>query len=329
MKIKHQIVVHPIIVLSLLSMIALFYGCKEGSEVSEKIASIEVELEVSRFDRAFANTSMETLGELKKEYPYLFPVQYADSVWNLKLQDTLQQALLNEIDLAFGNFEQEKTDLELLFKHIRYYFPNQPLPKIVTVSSDVDYNNRVILADTLLLLGLDNYLGKEHRFYSGIDRYIAEAFDKKYLASDVAASFAKKVIPPPSDRTFLAQLIYYGKELYLKDQLLPLAPDEDIVGYTTIHYGWAQANEEQIWRYFVERELLFSTDRKLGARFLEPAPFSKFRLELDNESPGRIGRYMGWQIVKAYAGNNNVPLKELLKTPAKTIFEQANYKPKK
>ena len=161
---------------------------------------------------------------------------------------------------------------------------------MVTVSSDVDYNNRVILADTLLLLGLDNYLGKEHRFYSGIDRYISEGFDKKYLAADVAAAFAKKVIPPPMDRTFLAQMIYYGKELYLKKLLLPLVPEEDIISYTALDYEWAQANEEQIWRYFVERELLYSTDRKLAPRFLEPAPFSKFRLMLDNESPGRIGR---------------------------------------
>ncbi|MCX2719157.1 gliding motility lipoprotein GldB [Lentiprolixibacter aurantiacus] len=304
-------------------------SCKEGAEIPDAITSLEVDLEVSRFDRAFANATPETLDGLKADYPYLFPPQYADSVWYLKLQDTLQQSLLDEIDQAFGDFGEEKTDLDLLFKHIRYYFPDQPLPKIVTVSSDVDYNNRVILADTLLLLGLDNYLGMEHRFYSGIDRYIAAGFDKKYLAADVAAAFAKKVIPPPSDRTFLAQMIYYGKELYLKDQLLPLVLDEDLIGYTELQYEWSQANEEQIWRYFVERELLFSTDRKLGPRFLDPAPFSKFRLMLDNESPGRIGRYMGWQIVNAFARNRDVSLKELLKTPEKTIFEQANYKPKK
>ncbi|MDX1315214.1 MAG: gliding motility lipoprotein GldB [Eudoraea sp.] len=325
---KRQIVVNLISALCLLAVTALFWSCKEGSEIPAEINAIEVDLEVARFDRAFAKASPESLGELKAAYPFLFPQQYPDSIWTLKLQDTLQQALLEEIDLAFGDFGEQKAGLDLLFKHIRYYFSNQPLPKVVTVSSDVDYNNRVILADTLLLLGLDNYLGQDHRFYSGIDRYLAEGFDKKYLESDVAAAFAKKVIPPPSDRTFLAQMIYYGKELYLKDQLLPLLPDEDLIAYSTLDYEWAQANEEQIWRYFVERELLFSTDRKLGPRFLDPAPFSKFRLMLDNESPGRIGRYMGWQIVNAYARNNNVPLQELLKTPAKTIFEQANYKPK-
>lgn len=326
---KRKLVFKQLGILSTLTLMSLFVTCKEGTAVSEKIISMELSLEVSRFDREFANASRESLEVLKKEYPYLFPEQYADSVWYLKLQDTLQQSLLEEIDLAFGDFKEEKDGLEMLFKHIRYYFPGQPVPKIVTVSSDVDYNNRVILADTLLLIGLDNYLGTDHRFYAGIDRYIAEGFDKKFLESDVAAAFAKKVIPPPTDRTFLSQMIYYGKELYLKDQLLPLVPDEDKIGYTQEHYQWAQANEEQIWRYFVENELLYSTDRKLGPRFLEPAPFSKFRLMLDNESPGRIGRYMGWQIVKAFARNNNVSLKELLKTPGKTIFEQANYKPKK
>ncbi|MBT8221678.1 MAG: gliding motility lipoprotein GldB, partial [Eudoraea sp.] len=187
----------------------------------------------------------------------------------------------------------------------------------------------VILTDTLLLIGLDNYLGKDHRFYSGIERYIAAGLDKKYLESDVASAFAKKVIPPPADRNFLSQMIYYGKELYLKDLLLPLLADEDKIGYTKEELDWAEANEEQIWRYFVEKELLYSTDQRLAPRFLDPAPFSKFRLVLDNESPGRIGRYMGWQIVKAYAQKNNVPLKSLLNTPSRTIFQEANYKPKK
>lgn len=325
---KRQLVVNLFSIFCLI-VLTLVFSCKESTGVRPEIANMEVDLQVDRFDRDFAGATPQTLGELKGQYPFLFPQQYADSVWILKLQDTLQQSLLEEIDRAFGDFSTEQHNLELLFKHIRYYFPSQPLPRIVTVSSDVDYNNRVILADTLLLLGLDNYLGKDHRFYAGIDRYIAAGFEKKFLSSDVAAAFAKKVIPPPSDRSFLAQMIYYGKELYLKDQLLPLIPDEDKIGYSRSHYEWAQANEEQIWRYFVERELLYSTDRKLNPRFLDPAPFSKFRLSLDNESPGRIGRYMGWQIVKAYARNNDVPLKEVLETPAKTLFEQANYKPKK
>ena len=326
---KHQLVVNLLRVLLSTLFALLIWSCREEANIRAEITSIPVKLEVNRFDREFAAVSAESLEGLKNKYPYLFPAHYEDSVWLLKMKDTLQQALHDEIDLAFGDFREQKEGLELLFKHINYYFPKQQVPRVVTVSSDVDYNNRIILADTLLLIGLDNYLGKDHRFYSGIDRYLAAGFDKKYLESDVAGAFAKKVIPPPGDRTFLSQMIYYGKELYLKDILLPLHPDEDKISYTKAQLDWAAANEDQIWRYFIERELLYSTDRGLGPRFLDPAPFSKFRLILDNESPGRIGRYMGWQIVKAYAQKNDIPLQSLLNTPEKAIFQGANYKPKR
>ena len=217
----------------------------------------------------------------------------------------------------------------MLFKHIVYYFPSYTIPTVVTLTTEVDYENRIILTDSLLLIGLDNYLGQDHRFYKGIDRYISKGLDKQYLESDIVSALSKKVISFPRDRSFLAQMVYYGKELYLKDLLIPWQTDGQKIGYDTDQLSWAQANEEQIWRYFVERELLYSTDPKLGPRFLDPAPFSKFRLELDNESPGRLGRYIGWQIVRAFMEKTELPVEQLWNLPAETIFKQANYKPKK
>ena len=265
-----------------------------------------------RFDKQFAEANPGDIPALKNEFPYLFPEQYADSIWIAKLNDTLQMELYSEVNAEFSNFNKEKADLELFFKHVLYYFPNYKVPKVIAVISDVDYTNRVIFADTLLFIGLDNYLGKDHRFYRGIDRYIAAGLDKDYLISDVASAFSKTRVRFPSDRTFLGQMIYYGKELYLKDRLMPLATDAQKIAYSQEELEWARANEEQIWRYFIEREILYSTDNMLAPRFLDPAPFSKFRLELDNESPGRLGRYMGWQIVRAFMNNNEVKLNQLL-----------------
>jgi uncharacterized protein YjaZ len=66
----------------------------------------------------------------------------------------------------------------------------------------------------------------------------------------------------------------------------------------------------------------------LNPRFLDPAPFSKFGLELDNESPGRLGRYIGWQIIKAFMDNNAIGLKQMLTMPEEEIFKKSNYKPR-
>lgn len=310
-------------------MLCIIGACKNEKEVPAGIANQALELKVLRFDQEFAETTPENLVVIKEKYPYFFPSQYSDSIWIAKIQDTLQIELRQAVDSAFSDFTKVQEEITLLFKHIAYYFPAYTTPTVVTLTTDVDYENRIILTDTLLLIGLDNYLGMHHRFYRGIDRYISKGLDKQYLESDIVSAFSKKVISYPRDRSFLAQMIYYGKELYLKDLLLTWQSDAQKIGYYDEEYSWAQANEEQIWRYFIERELLYSTDAQLGPRFLDPAPFSKFRLELDNESPGRLGRYMGWQIVRAFMDKTDVPVQELWNLPAETIFKEANYKPKK
>ena len=315
--------------IAVLVILISLHSCKNETRVSEDVSKIQLNLTVQRFDREFAEAKPGDIPTLKQKFPYLFPKQYSDSVWIAKLKDTLQNEIFSEVNKTFPNFDAETADIELFFKHVVYHFPNYRTPDVITVISDVDYSNRVILADTLLLIGLDNYLGKDHKFYSGIEQYIAAGLDKTYLISDVASAFGKTTLSFPTDRTFLAQMIYYGKELYLKDKLIPLATDAQKIVYTPDELAWAQANEEQIWRYFIERELLYSTDNMLAPRFLDPAPFSKFRLELDNESPGRLGRYMGWQIVRAFMNNNDVKLNQLLDLSADEIFKKSNYKPKK
>ena len=318
---------NPIVLI--LGLCFMVISCGDDQKVKEDVQNINVNVKVLRFDRDFAEAGPSDIPALKNTYPYLFPVQYSDSVWEAKLEDTLQVELLFEVGKAFSNFDKETQDLELFFKHVKYYFPDITIPKVVTITSDVDYNNRVILADSLLIIGLDNYLGQDHKFYGGIQKYISFGLDKDYVVADVAAAFAKKVNPSPGDRTFLSQLIYYGKELYLKDKLLPLESDANKIGYSQEELDWAEANEEMIWRYFIERELLYSTDSKLAMRFLDPAPFSKFQLELDNESPGRIGRFIGWEIVRSFMEKNNVTLQQLLSLPAEEVFKRSKYKPSK
>lgn len=303
----------------------IFIGCGNDEKIAEEINKIHVNLKISRFDNEFANATASDIPKLRKEYPYLFPAP--DSVWIAKLEDSLQIELRGEVKKEFMHLDPETTDIELLFKHIKYYFPTYELPKIITVTNDVDYNNRIILADSLLLIGLDNYLGPEHKYYAGMQNYIAADMNRDFMVSNIASSFANKVVPKSQERSFLSQIIYYGKVLYLKDRIMPFQSDAQKITYSEDELAWAQANEEPIWRYFIEREMLFSTDNNLSLKFIDHAPFSKFGLELDNESPGGIGRYMGWQIVRSFMEKNEVSLQQLLKLPAEEIFKKSNYKP--
>ncbi|PHR93910.1 MAG: gliding motility lipoprotein GldB [Leeuwenhoekiella sp.] len=298
-------------------------------KIPDEISEIPVSLTVKRFDRHFAQADSASLPALIEEFPYLFPGDYPQAFWQEKLQDTIQLELNSEVEKAFPDFEEEIAALDDLFKHIKYYYPKTSLPEVVTVTSDVSFRRPVILTDSLLIIGLDNYLGPEHHFYTGIQRYYAQNFRKEQIDVDVADAFVTKWVKREGNRRFLDEMIYHGKRLFMMEQLLTLKDKNEIIDYTSEEYEWAMANETDIWTYFVENKLLFDTDSKLLSRFINPAPFSKFYLEFDNDSPPRLGRYIGWQIVKSYMERNNIPLQMLPAKSADEIFKEANYKPRR
>lgn len=309
-------------------LLVLMVSCDKKSKVEKAVEAIPVALKVDRFDQAFFEAKPNELANLKAEYPFFFPEGTPDAVWIDKMQNKDWRALYAEVQKKFPDFNKQTTEIEDLFKHFIYYFPETVMPKIYTVIAEMDYHNKAIYADDKLIIALELYLGKSHQFYT-FPEYLKQNFEERQMMPDIVSSFAVRKIPPPTEKTLLANMIYYGKELYMKDIMLPDYTDAEKMGYTPEQITWSQENESYIWRYFIEEDLLFSTDAKLENRFVNMAPFSKFYLEIDNESPGRIGQWIGWQIVRSFMENNEVSLQEMLKMDAKQIFERSKYKPKK
>ncbi|MFD0963504.1 gliding motility lipoprotein GldB [Pseudofulvibacter geojedonensis] len=299
-----------------------FLSCKEEYSTPKEISEIEMDLTVKRFEKDFLNTPKENFDKLKTKYPYL-----SDLNWETDKKDTLVIEMLQESLKVFPDFKQEKKDLELLFKHIKFYFPNFTKPEVITLTSSVDYRNKVVLADTLLFVSVDTYLGEKHKYYDLIPNYIARKLSKEQLISDVSAVYAKGFLSQVRPRTFRDQMIYFGKILYLQDLFMPFDSENKRIGYTQSELDWAKANEGMIWSYFIENKMLFSTDKSLSNRFIAEAPFSKFYLEIDNQSPGMLGKYIGWQIVRSFMKKNDVSLRELCSISGEELFNKSKYKP--
>ena len=309
---------------------ALLGSCKQEDKTEKVINAIGSDIHIERFDMFFANADVKTLPKLKKAYPFMFPKTYSDSVWVSKIKDTLQQELSREVKKVYPNTDKLEGEIASLFNHLKYYFPDFHPPRVITTTSFVDYRNKVIVTDTIALVALDNFLGKDHYFYKGIPAYIAANLRPDQIVVDMARAYAEKYAFQKQRKTLLDEMIYYGKLLYFEDKVIPFKSEAERIGYTQEELDWARANESDIWRYFVERELLYSTDSKLPGRFIIDAPFSKFYLQdIDTNSPGRIGQYIGWQIVKAYMDNNDVTFNEMLSEDAETIFNNSKFKPKK
>ncbi len=304
-------------------------SCNEDSKLESEISKINIDFIIERFEKAYMEANSGDLPKLKQAYPFLFSKHVPDSIWVNRINDTLQDQLLNEVHKTFSNLQDVKDDLTSVFQHLKYYDKTFTIPKVVTLTNDVDYRNKTIVTDSLLLIALDNFLGEGHEFYQNIPRYLAKNMQRNQIVPELAEGYAKKYVFQTNRKTLLDEMIYFGKLLYFKDKVIPFKSDAEKIGYTEQELKWAQANESPIWSHFIENEMLYSTDSKLPSRFIADAPFSKFYLQLDNESPGRLGQYIGWQIVRAYAEISEEDMMQILQKEPEEIFNKAKFKPRK
>ncbi|MFK5880319.1 MAG: gliding motility lipoprotein GldB [Flavobacteriaceae bacterium] len=304
-------------------------SCQKDIDKKIDISNIRVDFKINRFEEVFYKSTEDDLPRLKNEYAVLFPKEVNDSVWIAKMKNDDELYLFNESQKVFGDFKNEQKDLEQLFKYIKYYNPKFSAPRIITHISDIDYQYPVIYADSLLFISLDMYLGVDNIVYEGFPQYLSQNFKKKRLVVDVANDIIVQSYPKVNTRIFLNRIIEEGKRIYLLDRFLPEVSDDLKMGYSVEKLRWAQDNEINVWKYFIENELLYSNDSNLNMRFINISPFSKFYQEADQDSPGRIGVWIGWQIVRSYMENNDVDLQQLLITDSEDIFKKSKYKPKK
>lgn len=317
-------------ILALVALVFISLSCKndESNKLDVDVSNINVNIDLDRFDVDFYNTKPNELTKVKEKYPMLFPPQ-PDSVWINKINNKDEQELFTETQKVFPDVEEEKEKLTSLFKHVKYYNPRFVSPKVITMLTNIDYNNRIVYTDSLLLISLDAYLGEEHEFYNDYPAYVKQNNTKEHVVVDVAKAIIGKQMLPSIERSFIDKMIYRGKKMYLLDAYLPNVPDAIKIGYSQKKLDWAKSNEEQIWVYFIEKDLLYSTSKDVDKRFLDLAPFSKFYMEEDSQSPGRIGEWIGWQIVRSYMQKNDVSLHKLLQTSEEEIFKNSRYKPKR
>lgn len=306
------------------------WSCKKETKKEVDVSAIPVSFQVERFDQKFYTAEPQDLPKLKGEYPFLFPEMYPDSVWINKLKDPISRELFDEVQKKYLNVGSLQNRIEELLKHVKYYYPEKKIPRVITVITEVDVDAKAIFANDYLFISLDCYLGENHRFYETFPEYKRIEFNESQILPDIVNSFSYGKIASPKDRTLLSLMIYKGKELYMKDILIPDVSDFDKIAYTQEKYKWCEENEAQMWSYFIENKLLYDTNPKNEQRFMNEAPFSKFYLEIDNESPGRVGAWLGWQIVRSYMENHpEVKIQDLLAMDAKELFEKSKYKPKK
>jgi gliding motility-associated lipoprotein GldB len=304
-------------------------SCTSVTKAEDEIASIHLDIDLITFHRDFAAANEETLPSLKQKFPVFFPERVPDSVWIAKIkgQDMIHNVLEKAVQEADFDYDIMERQLEDVMRHVVYYFPEfEPTP-VVTVLSDVNYRQKVIPTSNQFLISIDTYLGKDHELYIGINKYQRENLNIEQLPADAALAYARLFLPPVMERSLLDNMVYHGKLHYMQELFAPKSLGDQLFNYTPEKYAFTVENESQMWRYFIDNELLYDTDSRLMSRFILPAPFSKFGLEVDQQTPGGVGRYIGYRMVKSFMENNQVDLEAMIDLNAEEIFKRSKYKP--
>lgn len=320
----------------LIFVISLFFQGCENPEMELDISSITTKSKFKRFDSAFftLDTTHFTsqLETLKKEYPPFFMSGEIERFWKYQRVDARQNLLFKTSQEEFKDFSKYQNALNLGMKHFYAAFPNHDVIDFYSYISNLDFNSPVFYNDSLntCFIALDLYLGQHKEFYAFLPEYIAFERQKAFLIRDALGSIVSTKIEVPSPESILLEdMIYFGKFLFILEKLMPDAPDWGIIKYPKEKFLFCNENEKHIWAYFVENKLLYSTKARDKKRFIDTSPFTKFGMKFDNQSPGRIGQWLGWQIVKKYMQKNpGKTIEDLLKEKnPQTILNSSSYRP--
>lgn len=319
---------------------SLFISCnssKEGCEMDKKILSVPVDLSIIRLEKLFyeASSEQEVLSLLEKhpdftkdylqEDLYESKEQLAQEIILIN-QDTLMQELGDEVQKNYPDLNQLERDLGQAFAYIKYYFPDFNVPKVYTFLTG--FSNDLYISDAMIVIGLDYFLPKEHRFQpDDLPRYIADRYERDYIVPMVVTAISTKYNKIDlSKNTMLAEMLFYGKAYHFTKSVLPCVADDFIIGYTTEEVEACFANEEFIWSHFIENDLLYETNPFEIRKYTGEAPATDV---ISQDAPGRVGRWLGWNIVDDYRFNNDVSLDELMGLDdAEKLFRQSGYKPR-
>ena len=138
-----------------LIILYVFFSCSDKNIKEIDVSNIDVDFIVKRHEVDFYNATKENLPKVRQKYPYLFPEEFTDSLSFEKINDKQEQELFAETQKKYKDFSSEETQLSSLFKYIKYYNTSFKEPNVVTMLTNIDYDNRVIYADSLLLISLD------------------------------------------------------------------------------------------------------------------------------------------------------------------------------
>jgi hypothetical protein len=316
-------------------------ACSNGQKRNLNIDTTNVEIEpvkIKRYEKALFTIhpdSIKTgLKAIASEFPVFLDVDLDDTLNIIQLHQFITEPVNIELfqmtSATYPDLQSIEGDFAEAFKHFRYHFPEKELVNIFTYVSGLMYELPIQFFDQQMIIALDMYLGNDMEHYrrARIPLYKIARMNRDYIVRDGIYDFYFYHFIKKPGVNVLERMISSGKQLYFLEAMMPDLPDHILIGYPEEKLDWCLNNESNIWAFMVQNELLYASDAGTFRKFFTDGPFTS---QFGQESPARIGEWLGWQIVRSYMNQNpEISLKDLIENEdVQEIFKNSKYKPLK
>jgi hypothetical protein len=335
------------IIVVLLCLSAVIASCN-NSDKAPDVSNIKFNLSTQRFERDLFGLDTinfaSKLDQLQAKYPefgenFIYTVLGADPKWPADTVASYVKGFIHSYrsvydssEAVFNNFSAYEEEIKKGIQYLKYYFPKYvPPKKIITFIGPLN-GIGVAAADDMLCIGLHLHLGKDFSLYRSVlvretyPDYLSRRFSPDYISVDCMKLLLQDLYPEKQDdRPLVEQMVEKGKRLYVLSKLLPKIKEYKLIGYTEEQMKAVYDHEPAVWDLFVQNNFLQTIDNNIIKNYIGEGPKTQ---ELGEASPGNIGSFAGWQIVKKFMLKNpEYSLQQLMSADAEFIFQQAKYKP--
>ena len=338
---KTKIFYSTLIFLSILLLWFVLSPLTNSNPLDSSEAKIELNFE--RITPTGLIKNRINLQKLFKDYPVVSPylLEYCYAV-NLKSDSSLSSSLITfsnqeyiaktefELNERFSDLSAHKARIKSSFARLKNQFDTIPTP-IEVVFSNSNFSYNATCYNESILVGLERYIGGNHPIIieslspSDFPDWIRNGMNEKFMDRDILSAWISTKLIKETNGYHIEEMIRWGKIHLITEMCLRLdnndIPTSEVLRWSNEEYDWAVSNEMKFWKYLMDENLLFDSNEKNRAYLLNNGPYT---IGLPEESPDRMGQFLGYKIVLNYIKNQNLALNELLDIDYKKILKSYN-----
>jgi len=324
-----------------LLLIAALVSCNKETKRTADISGMDMDFHIQRFDSSFwfldTTNLQQSMTLLNAQYPEMGKI-YVEYVMRMGTLGSDTSAIeysnfrkypavvkVYESTLKkYSDISDIEKELKPALLRLQVFVPQIATPRFYTHISF--FNQNIIVGNGFISLSLDNYMGPDYCYYDSVNiyNYLRPNMRREKIASDYLTALLASELPLDPSSNLLTDILYHGKILYTVSCLLPETPENIILGYTEEQMSWAEQNEKEMWKQIVSSHAIYTTNIIDKAKYTRDAPFTQ---PFGQDSPGRLGAYLGYRIICSYMRNNQkVTIAQLLQNQdAQDILNHSNY----